>query len=81
VSNEHIILKIHQEVCHGIYGDILVYSKLVAKHEEHFRHVLQILKENKLYAKLSKCEFFSSQVEYLGFIVSRDGMLVDPKNI
>jgi hypothetical protein len=61
--------------------DILVYSKLVAEHEEHFQHVLQILRENKLYAKLSKCEFFSSKVEYLGFIVSRDGMLVDPRNI
>lgn len=59
--------------------DILVYSKLVAKHEEHFQHVLQILKENKLYEKLNKFEFFSSQVEYLGFIVSRDGMLIDPK--
>jgi hypothetical protein len=43
--------------------------------------VLQILRENNKYAKLSKCEFFSSQVEYLRFGVSKDGMLVDPKNI
>jgi hypothetical protein len=61
--------------------DILVHSKLVIEHEEHLWHVLQILRENKLYAKLSKCEFFSSQVEYLRFGVSKDGMLVDPKNI
>jgi hypothetical protein len=38
--------------------DILVYSKLVTKHEEHLQHVLQILRENKLYAKLSKCKIF-----------------------
>jgi hypothetical protein len=61
--------------------DILVYSKLVTKHEEHLQHVLQIFRENKLYAKLSKFEFFLSQVEYLGFIIFRDGMLANLKII
>jgi hypothetical protein len=37
--------------------DILVYSKLEAEHEKHLRLVLQRLREHKLYAKLSKCEF------------------------
>jgi len=61
--------------------DILVYSKLVTKHEEHLQHVLQIFRENKLYAKLSKFECFLSQVEYLGFIIFRDGMLANLKII
>jgi hypothetical protein len=43
--------------------------------------MLQILKENKSYVKWNKCEFFSSQMEYLEFIVSNDGLLVDPKKI
>jgi hypothetical protein len=55
--------------------DILVYSKLVTKHEEHLQHVLQIFRENKLYAKLSKFEFFFCQVEYLGFIIFRDAYM------
>ncbi len=61
--------------------DILVYSKLVTEHEKHLQHVLPILRENKLYAKLSKCKFFSSQVETLGFIVFRDGMSTNLKII
>jgi hypothetical protein len=61
--------------------DILVYSKLVIVHEEHLQHVLQIFRENNLYAKLSKFEFFFSQVEYLGFIIFRDGMSANLKII
>ena len=45
------------------------------------RKVLQLLRENKLYAKKSKCKFFTPQIEYLGFIVSRDGISVDPAKV
>nr|XP_029153239.1 uncharacterized protein LOC112775620 [Arachis hypogaea] len=51
--------------------DILVYSKTVKEHEEHLRIVLQILKERKLYAKLSKCEFWKEEVKFLGHVVYR----------
>ncbi|XP_072087191.1 uncharacterized protein [Arachis hypogaea] len=61
--------------------DILVYSKTVIEHEEHLRIVLQILKERKLYAKLSKCEFWKEEVKFLGHVVSKRGIAVDPSKV
>ncbi|XP_072089499.1 uncharacterized protein [Arachis hypogaea] len=61
--------------------DILVYSKTVKEHEEHLRIVLQILKERKLYAKLSKCEFWKEEVKFLGHVVSKGGIDVDPSKV
>ncbi|MDM1593498.1 RNase H-like domain-containing protein, partial [Escherichia coli] len=63
------------------FDDILVYSQSEEEHEEHVREVLQILREHKLYAKKRKCTFFTPQIEYLGFIVSADGISVDPTKI
>ena len=63
------------------FDDILVYSKTIEEHEEHVRKVLQLLREHKLYAKKSKCKFFSPQIEYLGFIVSEEGISVDPAKV
>ncbi|KAL0537684.1 hypothetical protein IC582_026668 [Cucumis melo] len=61
--------------------DILIYSKTEAKHEEHLRMVLQTLRDNKLYAKFSKCEFWLKQVSFLGHVVSKTGVSVDPAKI
>ena len=61
--------------------DILIYSKNKEEHKEHLRIVLQILKERQLYAKLSKCEFWLEQVQFLGHIVSHDGIAVDPAKV
>ncbi|KAL0551545.1 hypothetical protein IC582_010634 [Cucumis melo] len=61
--------------------DILIYSKTEAEHEEHLRIVLQTLRDNKLYAKFSKCEFWLKHVSFLGHVVSKDGVSVDPTKI
>ncbi|XP_016667470.2 uncharacterized protein [Gossypium hirsutum] len=61
--------------------DILVYSKTEAEHDQHLRIVLQILREKQLYGKLSKYEFWLSEVVFLGHVVSADGIRVDPKKI
>ncbi|KAL0537071.1 hypothetical protein IC582_026041 [Cucumis melo] len=61
--------------------DILIYSKTEAKHEEHLRMVLQTLRDNKLYAKFSKCEFWLKQVSFLGHVVYKAGVSVDPAKI
>nr|GEW43699.1 RNA-directed DNA polymerase homolog [Tanacetum cinerariifolium] len=53
--------------------DILVYSKTREKHEDHLRIVLEILRQKKLYAKFSKCDFWLGQVAFLGHIISADG--------
>ena len=61
--------------------DILVYSKSKKEHEEHLRIVLEMLREKKLYAKFSKCEFWLDSVSFLGHVVSMDGVMVDPSKI
>jgi hypothetical protein len=54
--------------------DILIFSKTLEEHEQHVRKVLETLAKSKLYAKESKCEFFKTEVEFLGHIVGRDGV-------
>jgi hypothetical protein len=61
--------------------DILIYSKSEAEHEKHLRLVLQRLREHKLYAKLSKCEFWIDEVPFLGHVISRGGIAVDPEKV
>ncbi len=61
--------------------DILIYSKTQEEHIEHLRKVLTLLREHKLYAKLSKCEFLKPELRFLGHIVSKDGLKVDPSKV
>jgi hypothetical protein len=61
--------------------DILVYSRTKEEHREHLRIVLQTLREKKLYAKLSKCEFWLNEVTFLGHVVTAEGIHVDPSKI
>jgi hypothetical protein len=61
--------------------DILIYSQNEEEHEEHFKMVLQWLREHQLYAKLSKYEFWISEVLFLGHIINRDRLAVDPKKV
>ena len=58
--------------------DILIYSKNRFEHEQHLRTVLQTLKEKKLFAKLTKCEFWLDEVVFLGHVINRDGISIDP---
>jgi hypothetical protein len=57
--------------------DILVYPRSEEEHEEHLCLALQKLRENRLYAKLNKCEFWMKQVAFLGHIISKGGISVD----
>jgi hypothetical protein len=61
--------------------DILVYSQNEGEHEENLRMVLQWLRDCQLYAKLSKCEFWISEVLFLGHIINRDGFTMDSKKV
>ena len=63
------------------FDDILIYSENKEEHEQHLRHVLEILRKSQLYAKKSKCTFFVDKVAYLGFIVSKDGLSLDPAKV
>ncbi|WVZ96439.1 hypothetical protein U9M48_042077 [Paspalum notatum var. saurae] len=61
--------------------DILIYSKTEEEHEEHLRLVLQRLREHKLYAKFSKCDFWIEEVKFLGHIISNGGIAVDQSKV
>jgi hypothetical protein len=61
--------------------DILIYSKSNEEHETHLRAILEKLREHKLYAKFSKCEFWLSEVGFLKHIVSKEGIAIDPAKV
>ena len=61
--------------------DILIYSKTKEEHDGHLRLVLELLRKEKLYAKFSKCEFWMKEVQFLGHVVSKNGIHVDPSKI
>ena len=63
------------------FDDILIYSKNNEEHECHLRHVLELLRGAKLYAKKSKCTFIVDKVAYLGFIISKDGISPHPAKV
>ena len=61
--------------------DILIYSQSEWEHEYHLRIVLQLLRDHQLYAKFSKCEFWLTEVRFLGHVVSASGVSVDPEKV
>jgi hypothetical protein len=61
--------------------DILIFSKNEEEHAEHLRIVLQHLRDHKLYAKFSKCEFWLDSVKFWGHIIFNDDISVDPSKV
>ena len=61
--------------------DILIYSQSEWEHEDHLRIVLQLLRDHQLYAKFNKCEFWLTDVRFLGHVVSALGVSMDPEKV
>lgn len=61
--------------------DILIFSKIPEEHGKHLRLVIDLLRERKLYAKLSTCEFQQPELQFLGFVISGDRVKMDPRKI
>ncbi|XP_057543321.1 uncharacterized protein LOC130821549 [Amaranthus tricolor] len=61
--------------------DILMYSRSVEEHLDHLKQLFQTLREQRLFGKLEKCSFLLTEVYFLGFIVGRQGVQVDPSKI
>ncbi|GKA44189.1 putative reverse transcriptase domain-containing protein [Tanacetum coccineum] len=61
--------------------DILIYSKSRKEHEGHLNLILKLLREEELYAKFSKCDFWLSKVQFLGHVIDSEGIHVDPAKI
>jgi hypothetical protein len=62
-------------------NDILVYSRNEEDHANHLHVVLQRLREHRLYAKLSKCDFWLKEIKFLGHTISQEGIVVDPDKV
>ena len=65
--------------CIVYLDDIIIISKTAEEYHEHLRKVMKLLRDNKLYVNPEKCSFFMDEVNYLGHIVSKDGLRADPK--
>ena len=61
--------------------DIIIYSKNEAENEEHMRLTLQFLRDHKLYAKLSKCDFYKYMIHYFGHTISDEGISIGLEKI
>ena len=61
--------------------DILVFSKSEEEHARHLETVLELLRQNDLYAQPQKCRFLATSVDFLGHVVSADGVRVDPRKV
>jgi hypothetical protein len=61
--------------------DILIFSKTEAEHEDHLRRVLETLRSHQFYDKFKKCEFWLSEVGFLGHVINKHGISVDPGKV
>nr|GFA58535.1 hypothetical protein [Tanacetum cinerariifolium] len=61
--------------------DILIYSKNKEDHEKHLKIILELLKNEKLYAKFLKCDFWLKSVQFLGHVIDSNGVHVDPAKV
>jgi hypothetical protein len=76
------IFKDMLDVCVIVYlDDILIYSDDMSKHQEHVREVLRRLRKHGLYARSDKCEFHKDRVEYLGYILSPEGLTMSDDKV
>ncbi|XP_020682380.1 uncharacterized protein LOC110099531 [Dendrobium catenatum] len=67
--------------CVVYFDDILVFSCSMEEHIQHLTAIFEILKQNKLYLNITKCEFALTQVAFLGFLISASGVMVDPRKV
>ena len=75
-------LREHLDIfCTAYLDDILIYSRTRAEHTEHLRLALQALRDARLFAKLSKCEFFVTETKFLGLLIGRNGVRMDPEKV
>ena len=78
----HIFYDLINKVKVVVYmDDIMIFTKTLDKHRQIIQEVLQILRENKLSLKYTKCDFKTQETEYLGLIVSEGQIKMDPGKV
>src|SRR5436190_999861 len=63
----------------AFFDDVLIFSETKEEHTEHVRKILQTFKEHGIYLRLPKCKFHTTKVDYLGFVISTEGISMDPR--
>ena len=69
------------KICYNFLDDILIYSRFKEEHIYHLSLLFELLRTHKLYAKKSKYDFFKDQIQYLGHIITKDGLMMDPAKV
>ena len=65
----------------GILDDVIIFSATPSEHTSHVRSILEVLRKHKLYAKVEKCEFSKAQMTFVGYLVSKNGIGMDPAKV
>ena len=65
----------------GILDDVIIFSATPSEHVAHVRSILQVLRENQLYAKIEKCEFDKDKMMFVGNMVSKASIGIDPTKV
>jgi hypothetical protein len=85
LTNAHLMNKVFMEYLDKFVvvfiDDILIFSKTEEEHEKHLRMILEKVRSNQLYVKFSKCEFWLTEVAFLGHVISTGGISVDPSKV
>lgn len=68
-------------VCIVYLDDILIFSDSEEEHLAHVKEVLERLRHSKLYVKLSKCEWHTTSTEYLGYLITPEGVSIDLERV
>ena len=79
LSSIKVIADLHLAVVY--LDDILIFSKSPEEHVRHVEEVFKRLRKHHFYLKMKKCEFFKTEIPYLGHLITKDGIKPDPKKI
>ena len=65
----------------GILDDVIIFLETPSEHISHVRSILEVLRKHKLYAKVEKCEFSKAHMTFVGYLVSKNGIGMDPAKV
>ena len=77
----HALRGLVDDFCIVYLDDILIFSKSEEEHTQHLHQICERLRESELYAKPSKCRLYQKEIEFLGFIISPEGVAMDPDRV
>ncbi|MCO5611979.1 hypothetical protein L7F22_066239 [Adiantum nelumboides] len=75
------IFRPHRNFTGVFFDDVIIYSKTIEEHKEHLKVIFQALRDNKLYVNQKKSDFFLQEIQYLGHIISKNGIRMDPAKL